>query len=121
MMKEAVYFQNSHKHETFLKWQGNSLSFSGSIDYNVSATSGTLMSIKIKWCLMCKRSRCDEQEFIALLPRSLDLTPCNIFLYGYVKEQIYQPPGAVFKSEFQAMTNVDETATAYMERILILH
>jgi uncharacterized membrane protein len=33
MMKKAVYFQNSHKHETFLKQQGNSLSFAG-IDYN---------------------------------------------------------------------------------------
>ena len=35
---------------------------------------------------------CDCQGFNNLPPRSPDATPCNFFLCGYVKDQVYVPP-----------------------------
>jgi len=34
----------------------------------------------------------DDQMLIAWPPRSPDATPCNFFLWGYVKDQVYVPP-----------------------------
>jgi len=35
---------------------------------------------------------CDDQMLIAWPSRSQDATPCDFFLGGYVKDQIYVPP-----------------------------
>jgi len=35
-----------------------------------------------------------------LAPRSPDLTPCNFFLWGYVKERVYVPPLPADLNEF---------------------
>jgi len=34
----------------------------------------------------------DDQMLLAWPPRSPDATPCDFFLWGYVKDQIYVPP-----------------------------
>ena len=34
----------------------------------------------------------DDQMLLALPPRSPDATPCDFFLWGYVKDQVYVPP-----------------------------
>jgi len=34
----------------------------------------------------------DDQMLLAWPPRSPDETPCDFFLWGYVKDQVYVPP-----------------------------
>jgi len=34
----------------------------------------------------------DDQMLFAWPPRSPDATPCDSFLWGYVKDQVYVPP-----------------------------
>ena len=34
----------------------------------------------------------DDQMLLAWPPRSPDATPCDFFLWGYVKDQVYVPP-----------------------------
>ena len=34
----------------------------------------------------------DNQMLLAWSPRSPDATPCDFFLWGYVKDQVYVPP-----------------------------
>jgi hypothetical protein len=33
-----------------------------------------------------------DEEWMKWPPRSPDLTPCDFFLWGYVKEQVFVPP-----------------------------
>jgi len=35
---------------------------------------------------------CDDQMLLAWPPRSPDATPCDFFLWGYVKDQVYAHP-----------------------------
>ena len=35
---------------------------------------------------------CDDQMLLAWPPRSPDATPCDFFLWDYVKDQVYVPP-----------------------------
>ena len=35
---------------------------------------------------------CDDQMLLTWPPRSQDATPCDFFLWGYVKDQVYVPP-----------------------------
>jgi len=35
---------------------------------------------------------CDDQTLLAWPPRSPDATPCDFFLWVYVKDQVYVPP-----------------------------
>ena len=34
----------------------------------------------------------DDEMLLAWPPRSPDATPCDFFLWGYVKDQVYVPP-----------------------------
>ena len=34
----------------------------------------------------------EDFEFLTWPPRSSDLTPCDFFLWGFVKQQVYRPP-----------------------------
>jgi hypothetical protein len=38
-----------------------------------------------------ERARDAEEEWIKWPPRSPDLTPCDLFLWGYVKEKVSVP------------------------------
>jgi len=39
--------------------------------------------------------------FLPWLPRSPDLTPCDFFLWGFVKDSVYLPPLSMSLSEFR--------------------
>jgi hypothetical protein len=43
--------------------------------------------------------------------RSQDLTPCNFYLWGYVKNQVYQPPmpQSLWEKISQAKANINES------------
>ena len=48
-------------------------------------------------------------------PRSPDATPCDFFLWGYVKEQVYVPPPPASITELKVrIRTVFETITADM-------
>ena len=34
----------------------------------------------------------DDRAYLQWPPRSPDLTPCNFFLWGFVKDKVYMPP-----------------------------
>jgi hypothetical protein len=89
-----MYFQNCYKYkcETTWKQQGNSLSFHLQ-HCDISAASGAL------WSLSKKNSISSVQKAwikwagpIQWPPITPVLTPCNFYLWEYVKDQVYQPP-----------------------------
>ena len=45
--------------------------------------------------------------------RSPDATPCDFFLWGYVKDQVYVPPAGILELKVQIRTAI-ETITADM-------
>ena len=53
--------------------------------------------------------------FNNLLPRCPDATPCDLFLWGYVKDQVYVPPlpASIPELKVRIMTAI-ETITADM-------
>jgi len=57
----------------------------------------------------------DCQDFNNLPPRSSDATPCDLFLWGYVKDQVYVPslPGSIPELKVRIRTAI-ETITADM-------
>jgi hypothetical protein len=58
---------------------------------------------------------CDDQMLIAWPSRSQDATPCDFFLGGYVKDQIYVPPLPARIPELKARIRIAiETITADM-------
>ena len=59
--------------------------------------------------------RNDCQGFNNLLPRSPDATPCDFFLWGYVKDQVYVPPFTASIPELKVrIRTAIETITADM-------
>jgi hypothetical protein len=100
-----VYFRQGYrfKHETTWKQQGNSLNFRWQHWFNMPAASGAPITIKGKWHLKFK---------ILLGPqRCPNLTPCDFYMWGFVKEQVYQPPipQSLRERISQAIANVDES------------
>ena len=59
--------------------------------------------------------RNDCRGFNNLPPRSPDSTPCDFFLWGYVKDQVYVPslPGSIPELKVRIRTAI-ETITADM-------
>ena len=57
----------------------------------------------------------DEQMLLAWPPRSSDATPCDFFLWGYVKDQVYVPslPESIPEMKVRIRT-ANETITADM-------
>ena len=52
---------------------------------------------------------------LAWLPRSPDATPCDFFLWGYVKNHVYVPPLPASNPELKVrIRTATETITAYM-------
>ena len=59
----------------------------------------------------------DDQMLLAWPPRSPDTTPCDFFLWGYVKDQVYVPPLPVSIRELKAQIRTAiETITSDMLR-----
>ena len=56
-----------------------------------------------------------DQMLLARPPRSPDATPCDFFLWGYVKDQVYVPPlpASIPELKVQIRTTI-ETITADM-------
>jgi len=59
--------------------------------------------------------RNDCRGFNNLPPRSPDATPCHLFLWGYVKDQVYVPPvpASIPELKVRIRTTI-ETTTADM-------
>ena len=59
--------------------------------------------------------RNDCRGFNKLLPRPSDVTPCDFFLWGYVKDQVYVPllPASIPELKVRIRTAI-ETITADM-------
>ena len=57
----------------------------------------------------------DDQMLFAWPPRSPDATPCDFFLWGYVKDQVYVPPlpAGILELKVRIRTAI-ETITADM-------
>jgi hypothetical protein len=74
--------------------------------------------IKEEWCFKCKRyhvtcyfTRRDMRDWP---PRSPDITPCDSYLWRYVKDQAYQPAMPQTRPKLrerisQVRANVDES------------
>ena len=59
--------------------------------------------------------RNDCRSFNNLPPRSPDATPCDFFLWGYIKDQVYVPPLPASIPELKVrIRTVIETITADM-------
>ena len=59
--------------------------------------------------------RNDCQDFNNLPPRSPDATPCDFFLWGYVKDRVYVPPLPESITELKVrIRTTTETITADM-------
>jgi hypothetical protein len=59
---------------------------------------------------VCSVSRCPD-----LPPRSPDLTPCDFFLWGFVKDSVYVPPLPTSLKELRdQITHALQTITADM-------
>ena len=57
----------------------------------------------------------DDQMLLALPPCSPDATPCDFFLWGYAKDQVYVPPLPASVPELKVrIRTVIETITADM-------
>jgi hypothetical protein len=57
----------------------------------------------------------DDQILLAWPPRSSDATPCDFFLWGYVKDQVYGPPLPALIPELKVrIRTAIETITADM-------
>jgi len=57
----------------------------------------------------------DDQMLLAWPPRSPDATPCDFFLWGYVKDQVYAPPLPASIPELKVrIRTATETITADM-------
>ena len=57
----------------------------------------------------------DDQMLLAWPPRSPDATPCDFFLWGYVKDQVYVPPVSASIPELKVRIRTSiETITADM-------
>jgi hypothetical protein len=72
------------------------------------------------WCfehtgVLYRVIRNDFQGFNNLPPRSPDATPCDFFLWGYVKDQVYVPPlpASILELKVRIRTAI-ETITADM-------
>jgi hypothetical protein len=51
------------------------------------------LNITLPQCWTGHMSRCNKDSTLTPLPpRSSDLTPCDFFLWGYVKEKVYAHP-----------------------------
>jgi hypothetical protein len=78
------------KHENNWIQQRNSLSIT---DSDISPASGVPIAIKEKWRLkrnfVCGRTR---RTYSMAPPRSLNLTPRDLNLRGYARDQVYQRP-----------------------------
>jgi len=57
----------------------------------------------------------DDQTLLAWPPRSPDTTPCDFFLWHYVKDQVYVPPlSARIREQKVRIRTAIETITADM-------
>ena len=64
---------------------------------------------------MYRLIRNDCRGFNKLPPRPPDATPCNFFLWGYVKDQVYVPPLPAIIPELKVrIRTAIETITADM-------
>jgi hypothetical protein len=74
----------------------------------VSSSKGTML-------LVASRDKIGEKT-----PRSPDLTQCQFYLWGYVKDQVYQPPvpKSFRKRISQVTANVDESQLRRTEKNL---
>ena len=64
--------------------------------------------------------RNDCRDFNNLPPRSPDATPCDFFLWGYVKDHVYVPPLPASIPELKVRNRTAiETITADMLQTLI--
>jgi len=62
-----------------------------------------------------KRLSNDDQMLLAWPPRSPDASPCDLFLWGYVKDQVYVPPLPASIPELKVrIRTATETITANM-------
>ena len=56
-----------------------------------------------------------DNHFLPLPPRSPDLTPCDFFLWGFVKDSVYVPPLPMSPKELRnPITRALQTITADM-------
>jgi hypothetical protein len=56
-----------------------------------------LISQQRGWCVLYKMTRCSASG----PPRSQDMTVCDFFLWGYVKDRVYVPPLPATVDELQ--------------------
>jgi hypothetical protein len=81
-----------------------------------SAASGTpITDCQRKMASQVQKAQCllviELAGPISWPPSSPDLTPCDFYLWVYLKDQVYQPPDATVASRanFTAIANVDES------------
>jgi len=79
----------------------------------MTRVTGTLLDQYILYIYRVIRNDC--RGFNNLPPGSPDATPCDIFLWGYVKDQVYVPPllASIPELKVRSVTSI-ETITADM-------
>jgi len=83
-------------------------------DDRVIETCRRVLSVLMK-ILSYRFIRNDWRSFNNLPPRSPDATPCDYFLWGYVKDQVYVPPLPASIPELKVrIRTTTETITADM-------
>jgi hypothetical protein len=65
------------------------------------------------------RAGATDEEWLKWPPRSPDLTPCDFFLWGYVKEQVFVPPLLLDIDELKLRNNasIETTDRNTLERV----
>ena len=67
---------------------------------------------------MCSEIRTGQEDDVLLQwpPRSPDLTPCDFFLWGFVKDTVYVPP---LPANLQDLRNRITAAVALVDRDML--
>ncbi|GBN49380.1 hypothetical protein AVEN_175940-1 [Araneus ventricosus] len=67
------------------------MTFSSHAD-NVQTISPFLPTLLSACLVLLGSEHYKQQSDIPMAPRSLDITPCGFFLWGFVKDKVYVPP-----------------------------
>ena len=65
------------------------------------------------------RATDDDQTLLAWPPRSPDATPCDFFLWGYVKGQVYVPllPASIPELKLRIRTAIETITSDMLQRV----